>query len=205
MLDASYTPAGKGEFDIDRIGVKASQFSFARLQNADPVLSVDMSSTGEVGCLGDDFNEALLNALIATGYTLPKQSVLISSGSAKEKVDLLEPARMLSYKGFKIYGTEGTARFFNDNGIPAEAVAWPDENGENNVLNMISQHQFDLIVNVPKNHSNRELTNGYRIRRSAIDHNIPLMTNTRLAKAFIEAFCNLSEEDLQIKSWQEYL
>ena len=205
MLDASYTPAGKGEFDIDRIGVKASQFSFARLQNADPVLSVDMSSTGEVGCLGDDFNEALLNALIATGYTLPKQSVLISSGSAKEKVDLLEPARMLSSKGFKIYGTEGTARFFNDNGIPAEAVAWPDENGENNVLNMISQHQFDLIVNVPKNHSNRELTNGYRIRRSAIDHNIPLMTNTRLAKAFIEAFCNLSEEDLQIKSWQEYL
>ena len=205
MLDASYTPAGKGEFDIDRIGVKASQFSFARLQNADPVLSVDMSSTGEVGCLGDDFNEALLNALIATGYTLPKQSVLISSGSAKEKVDLLEPARMLSSKGFKIYGTEGTARFFNDNGIPAEAVAWPDENGENNVLNMISQHQFDLIVNVPKNHSNRELTNGYRIRRIAIDHNIPLMTNTRLAKAFIEAFCNLREEDLQIKSWQEYL
>ena len=205
MLDAPYTPAGKGEFDIDRIGVKASQFSFARLQNADPVLSVDMSSTGEVGCLGDDFNEALLNALIATGYTLPKQSVLISSGSAKEKVDLLEPARMLSSKGFKIYGTEGTARFFNDNGIPAEAVAWPDEDGENNVLNMIAQHQFDLIVNVPKNHSKRELTNGYRIRRSAIDHNIPLMTNTRLAKAFIEAFCNLREEDLQIKSWQEYL
>ena len=164
-----------------------------------------MSSTGEVGCLGDDFNEALLNALIATGYTLPKQSVLISSGSAKEKVDLLEPARMLSSKGFKIYGTEGTARFFNDNGIPAEAVAWPDEDGENNVLNMIAQHQFDLIVNVPKNHSKRELTNGYRIRRSAIDHNIPLMTNTRLAKAFIEAFCNLREEDLQIKSWQEYL
>lgn len=205
MLDAPYTPAGKGEFDIDRIGVKASQFSFARLQNADPVLGVDMSSTGEVGCLGDDFNEALLNALIATGYRLPKQSILISSGGAKGKVDMLEPCKKLAEKGFTIYATEGTSQFLNENGIKATAVAWPDEERTENVLQMIAAHKFDLIINVPKNNSKRELTNGYRIRRSAIDHNIPLMTNVRLAKAFVEAFCTLGENDLQIKSWQEYI
>ena len=204
MLDAPYEVADKSEFDIDRIGVKASQFSFARLQNADPVLGVDMSSTGEVGCLGDDFNEALINALIATGYTLPKKSILISSGGVKGKVDMLEPCRMLQDKGYEIYATEGTAKFLNDNGVKATAVAWPDEEGENNVMNMIAEHKFDLIVNVPKNHTKRELTNGYRIRRGATDHNIPLMTNVRLAKAFIEAFCTLSLEDIKIKSWQEY-
>ena len=163
-----------------------------------------MSSTGEVGCLGDDFNEALINALIATGYTLPKKSILISSGGVKGKVDMLEPCRMLQDKGYDIYATEGTAKFLNDNGVKAVAVAWPDEEGENNVMNMIAEHKFDLIVNVPKNHSKRELTNGYRIRRGATDHNIPLMTNVRLAKAFIEAFCTLSLEDVKIKSWQEY-
>lgn len=205
MLDAPYTRPEKSEFDIDRIGVKASQFSFARLQNADPVLGVDMSSTGEVGCLGDDFNEALLNALLATGYRMPRRAVLISSGGAKGKVDLLEPARRLVQKGFTVYGTSGTARFLNDNGVTAQAVAWPDEAGENNVLSMIADHRFDLIVNVPKNRTKRELTNGYRIRRAAIDHNTPLMTNVRLAKAFIEAFTTLDENDLQIKSWQEYL
>jgi len=204
MLDAPYEVADKSEFDIDRIGVKASQFSFARLQNADPVLGVDMSSTGEVGCLGDDFNEALINALIATGYTLPKKSILISSGGVKGKVDMLEPCRMLQDKGYEIYATEGTAKFLNDNGVKATSVAWPDEEGENNVMNMIAEHKFDLIVNVPKNHTKRELTNGYRIRRGATDHNIPLMTNVRLAKAFIEAFCTLSLEDIKIKSWQEY-
>ncbi|MBR3081207.1 MAG: carbamoyl-phosphate synthase (glutamine-hydrolyzing) large subunit [Prevotella sp.] len=204
MLDAPYQPADKSEFDIDRIGVKASQFSFARLQNADPVLGVDMSSTGEVGCLGDDFNEALINALIATGYRLPKKSILISSGGAKGKVDMLEPCRMLQEKGYDIYATAGTAKFLNDNGVKAVAVLWPDEAGENNVMDMIADHKFDLIVNVPKNHTKRELTNGYRIRRGATDHNIPLMTNVRLAKAFIEAFCTLSLEDVKIKSWQEY-
>ena len=204
MLDAPYELADKSEFDIDRIGVKASQFSFARLQNADPVLGVDMSSTGEVGCLGDDFNEALINALIATGYTLPKKSILISSGGVKGKVDMLQPCRMLQDKGYDIYATEGTAKFLNDNGVKAIAVAWPDEEGENNVMNMIADHKFDLIVNVPKNHTKRELTNGYRIRRGATDHNIPLMTNVRLAKAFIEAFCTLTLEDIKIKSWQEY-
>ena len=206
MLDAPYTRPDKSAFDIDRIGVKASQFSFARLQNADPVLGVDMSSTGEVGCLGDDFNEALLNALIATGYKIPKQSVLFSSGATKSKVDLLDASQMLHQKGYNIYATAGTAAFLNSHGITTTPVFWPDErpNAENNVMKMIAEHKFDLIVNIPKNHSKRELTNGYRIRRGAIDHNIPLMTNARLAKAFIEAFCQMKQEDIQIKSWQEY-
>ena len=204
MLDAPYQRPDSGEFDIDRIGVKASQFSFARLQNADPVLGVDMSSTGEVGCLGDDLNEALLNALIATGYSIPRKNILISSGGAKGKVDLLEPARTLANKGYKIYATAGTAKFLQDNGIDAVAVQWPDEEGDNNVADMIASHSFDLIVNVPKNRTKRELTNGYRIRRAAIDHNIPLLTNGRLAKAFIEAFTALDLNDIKIKSWQEY-
>ena len=212
MLDAPYTKPDKSAFDIDHIGVKASQFSFARLQNADPVLGVDMSSTGEVGCLGDDLNEALLNALIATGYRLPAEgsAILISSGGAKGKVSLLEPAMQLVKKGYQVYATGGTARFFNDNGVKATAVAWPDEEPAHdgspveNVMDMIAQHKFALIVNVPKNHTKRELTNGYRIRRGAIDHNIPLMTNVRLAKAYIEAFTALKQEDIKIKSWQEY-
>ena len=204
MLDAPYTRADKSEFDIDRIGVKASQFSFARLQNADPVLGVDMSSTGEVGCLGDDLNEALLNAMIATGYRLPKRSVLISSGGVKGKVDLLDASRMLVEKGYEVYATAGTARFLQENGVEAKAVKWPDEPGEDNVMDLIANHRLDLIINVPKNHTKRELTNGYRIRRGAIDHNIPLMTNVRLAKAFIEAFCAMKQEDIKVKSWQEY-
>ena len=206
MLDAPYTRPDKSAFDIDRIGVKASQFSFARLQNADPVLGVDMSSTGEVGCLGDDFNEALLNSLIATGYKIPKQSILLSSGATKSKVDLLDASHMLSKNGYHIYATAGTATFLNSHGIPTTPVFWPDErpHAEHNVMKMIAEHKFDLIVNIPKNHSKRELTNGYRIRRGAIDHNIPLMTNARLAKAFIEAFCQMKQEDIQIKSWQEY-
>ena len=204
MLDAPYQEPSKSEFDIDRIGVKASQFSFARLQNADPVLGVDMSSTGEVGCLGDSLNEAMLNALIATGYKLPQKGILISSGGAKGKVALLEPVRELTKSGYKVYATAGTAKFFHDNEIPATVVSWPDEEGPNNVMDMISHHDFDLIINVPKNRTKRELTNGYRIRRGAIDHNIPLMTNVRLAKAFIEAFCAYRDQPLPIKSWQEY-
>lgn len=206
MLDAPYQKPDSSEFDIDRIGVKASQFSFARLQNADPVLGVDMSSTGEVGCLGDDLNEALLNALIATGYSIPEKRILISSGGAKGKVSLLEPAMELQKQGYEIYATAGTAKFFNDNGINAITVGWPDEGAENNVMDMIAEHKFDMIINVPKNHTKRELTNGYRIRRAAIDHNIPLMTNVRLAKAFIEAFCALGKENnIKVKSWQEYI
>ena len=206
MLDAPYSQPDKSAFDIDRIGVKASQFSFARLQNADPVLGVDMSSTGEVGCLGDDFHEALLNALIATGYSIPKKSILFSSGATKSKVDLLDASILLHKKGYQLYATAGTAAFLNSHGINTTPVFWPDErpDAENNVMKMINEHKFDLIVNIPKNHSKRELTNGYRIRRGAIDHNIPLMTNARLAKAFIEAFCDMKKEDIQIKSWQEY-
>ncbi|WP_304319620.1 carbamoyl-phosphate synthase (glutamine-hydrolyzing) large subunit [Phocaeicola plebeius] len=206
MLDAPYVRPDKVAFDIDWIGVKASQFSFARLQNADPVLGVDMSSTGEVGCLGDDFDEALLNALIATGYKIPKQSVLFSSGATKSKVDLLDASQMLHQKGYNIYATAGTAAFLNSHGITTTPVFWPDErpNAENNVMKMIAEHKFDLIVNIPKNHTKRELTNGYRIRRGAIDHNIPLITNARLAKAFIEAFCHMNQNEIQIKSWQEY-
>ena len=206
MLDAPYVRPDKLAFDIDWIGVKASQFSFARLQNADPVLGVDMSSTGEVGCLGDDFDEALLNALTATGYKIPKQSVLFSSGATKSKVDLLDASQMLHQKGYNIYATAGTAAFLNSHGITTTPVFWPDErpNAENNVMKMIAEHKFDLIVNIPKNHTKRELTNGYRIRRGAIDHNIPLITKARLAKAFIEAFCHMSQNEIQIKSWQEY-
>ncbi len=208
MLDAPYSKPDKSEFDIDRMGVKASQFSFARLQNADPVLGVDMSSTGEVGCMGDTFEEALLNSMIATGYKIPSKdkAIMISSGETKEKVAMLDAARALVRNGYKIYATEGTAKFLNDNGAPAVAVGWPDEEGSDklSVMQMIAEHKFDLIVNIPKNHSKRELTNGYRIRRAAIDHNIPLITNARLASAFIEAFCEKGLNDLQIKSWQEY-
>ena len=204
MLDVPYSRPDKSEFDIDRIGVKASQFSFNRLSNADPVLGVDMSSTGEVGCMGDDLNEAMLNSLIATGYSIPKQNILLSSGGAKGKVQLLEPAQNLVKNGYTIYATAGTAQFLKENGVECTPVSWPDEQGENNVIDMMAQHKFDLIVNIPKNQTKRELTNGYHIRRNAIDHNIPLITNARLAKAFIEAFCALKLEDVKIKSWQEY-
>ena len=208
MLDAPYQKPVKSAFDIDRMGVKASQFSFARLQNADPVLGVDMSSTGEVGCMGDTFEEALLNSLIATGYKIPskEKGIMISSGGTKEKASMLDAAQALVKNGYTVYASEGTAKFLNDNHVKAIAVAWPDEDHKDmpNVMEMIADHKFDLIVNIPKNHTKRELTNGYRIRRGAIDHNIPLMTNARLASAFIEAFCTLSQDDLQIKSWQEY-
>ena len=208
MLDAPYQKPDKSAFDIDRMGVKASQFSFARLQNADPVLGVDMSSTGEVGCMGDTFEEALLNSLIATGYKIPskEKGIMISSGGTKEKASMLDAAQALVKNGYTVYASEGTAKFLNDNQVKAIAVAWPDEDHKDmpNVMEMIADHKFDLIVNIPKNHTKRELTNGYRIRRGAIDHNIPLMTNARLASAFIEAFCTLSQDDLQIKSWQEY-
>ena len=206
MLNAPYEKPDKSEFDIDWIGIKASQFSFARLHNADPVLGVDMSSTGEVGCLGDDFDEALLNALIAVGFTIPKKRVMFSSGPAKSKVDLLEASKMLAKKGYEIYATSGTAKFLNEHDVPAKVVYWPDESpeAEENVMRMISEHKFELIVNIPKNQTKRELTNGYKIRRAAIDHNIPLITNSRLASAFINAFSTMNVDDIQIKSWQEY-
>ncbi|MEA4839483.1 MAG: carbamoyl-phosphate synthase (glutamine-hydrolyzing) large subunit [Bacteroidales bacterium] len=207
MLDAPYTKPDSSAFDIDRIGVKASQFSFSRLHKADPVLGVDMSSTGEVGCIGDTFSEALLTSMVATGFEIPnpKKGIMISSGGPKSKVDLLDSAKLLQENGYKIYATAGTCKFFEENDVKAIEVAWPDEkeHGEN-IMEMISKHKFDLIVNIPKNLTKRELTNGYKIRRGAIDHNIPLITNSRLASAFIEAFCSMKETDIQIKSWQEY-
>ena len=210
MLDAPYRKPDSSVFDIDRIGVKASQFSFNRLAPADPILGVDMSSTGEVGCLGDSFEEALLNAMISTGYKIPSKDkgVMLSSGGTKEKASLLDAAQALCKAGYTIYATEGTARFLNENNAKAIPVCYPDEIGTKtdmlNIMELIAQHKFDLIVNVPKDHTKREKTNGYRIRRGAIDHNIPLITNARLASAFIEAFCRLPLADIQTKAWQEY-
>ena len=203
MLGEKVEPINSSTFDIDYIGVKASQFSFARLHKADPVLGVDMSSTGEVGCLGKDFDEALLNAMLSVGHHVPKGAVLVSSGDVRGKVDMLDACQRLADNGYKLYATEGTAKFLNNNGIAATAVCWPDEQGEN-VLDLIARHDVDLIINIPKNHTKRELTNGYRIRRWAIDHNIPLLTNARLASAYVKAFIGKPVERLSITPWKEY-
>lgn len=204
MLDAPYSKPDKSVFDLDYVGVKASQFSFSRLHNFDPILGVDMSSTGEVGCIGDDFSEALLKSMLSVGYHIPEKAVLISSGEAKSKVTLLEACKMLDKKGYKIYASHGTQKFLVENGVEAIDVNWPDEDGDNNILSMIADKVFDLIINIPKNVTKRELTNGYNIRRSAVDYNIPLITNARLASAYIKAFCSLEAEDLKIKAWDEY-
>ncbi len=204
MLDAPYNVPDSSAFDLDYIGVKASQFSFSRLHNADPVLGVDMASTGEVGCIGDDFSEAVLKALLSVGYHIPKKGILISSGEMKSKVDLLEACKLLGKKGYDLYASHGTCKFLNDNGIEATDVNWPDEEGDNNIQRMIADRRFDLIINIPKDVTRRELTNGYIIRRSAVDHNVPLITNARLASAFITAFCTMTLDDLQVKSWNEY-
>ncbi|MDD2286836.1 MAG: carbamoyl-phosphate synthase large subunit, partial [Paludibacter sp.] len=204
MLNAPYSKPDSSVFDIEYIGVKASQFSFARLHNADPILGVDMSSTGEVGCIGDDYSEAVLKSLLSVGFEIPKKSILISSGEPKSKVELIEATRLLQKKGYKIYTTLGTQRFLAENGVEAVAVQWPDEDGELNVKNLLAKKHFDLVINIPKNTTERELRNDYIIRRSAVDFNIPLITNARLASAFIQAFCNLKLEDIKIKSWDEY-
>ncbi|MDE7443182.1 MAG: ATP-grasp domain-containing protein, partial [Muribaculaceae bacterium] len=195
MLGEKIQPIDTSTFDIDYIGIKASQFSFARLHKADPVLGVDMSSTGEVGCLGRDFDEALLTAMISVGHNVPKKAVLVSSGDVRGKVDMLDACRMLFENGYKIYATDGTAKFLNNNGVDAQSVCWPDEEGEN-VLDLMANHGVELVINIPKNHTKRELTNGYRIRRQAIDHNIPLLTNARLACAYVKAFINRPMESI---------
>ena len=206
MLGEKTEKRDSSTFDIDYIGVKASQFSFARLHKADPVLGVDMSSTGEVGCLGKDFDEALLNAMISVGHQVPRNGVLVSSGDVRGKVDMLDACRLLFDAGYKIYATEGTARFLNSNGIATQAVGWPDEENATvqNVLDLIASHKVDLVINIPKNHTKRELTNGYRIRRQAIDHNIPLLTNARLASAFVKAFSNRPVDSIAITPWAAY-
>ena len=203
MLGEKVEKVDSSTFDIDYIGIKASQFSFARLHKADPVLGVDMASTGEVGCLGNDFDEALLNAMLSVGHHIPKKAVLVSSGDPKGKIEMLEACRLLDFEGYKIYATQGTATFLNENGVKATPVVLPDEDGEN-VLEVISNHKVDLVINIPKNHSKKELTNGYKIRRQAIDHNIPLLTNARLAGAYVKAFINKKGKKSDIKAWQEY-
>ena len=204
MLNAPYSKPDSSVFDVEHIGVKASQFSFARLHNADPILGVDMSSTGEVGCIGDDYSEAVLKSLLSVGFQIPKKSILISSGEPKSKVELMEATRLLQLKGYKIYATRGTQRFLAENGVEAIAVQWPDEDGELNVKDLLAKKHFDLVINIPKNTTERELRNDYIIRRSTVDFNIPLLTNARLASAFIQAFCNLKLDDIKIKSWDEY-
>ncbi|MBR3031317.1 MAG: carbamoyl-phosphate synthase (glutamine-hydrolyzing) large subunit [Bacteroidales bacterium] len=195
----------KSAFDLDYVGIKASQFSFNRLQKADPVLGVDMSSTGEVGCIGDNTDEAILKSMLAVGYTIPKKRILISSGTGEQKAQLLKASRDLIVHGYEIYATGGTYKYCIENGIPAHRVLWPSETGDcPEALQMIHDKQIDLVINIPKNLSQHELSNGYKIRRAAIDFNIPLITNPRLASAFITAFCNMTIDDIQIKSWDEY-
>jgi carbamoyl-phosphate synthase large subunit len=194
----------KSSFDLDYVGIKASQFSFSRLQMADPVLGVDMVSTGEVGCIGDDYYEAILKAMLSVGYLIPKKSILLSTGPSRSKSEMVESARMLINLGFELYATRGTHTFFAQNDIPTTMVYWPDESESPNVLDLFKERKVELVINIPKNLSKTELDNDYSIRRSAIDYNIPLITNARLASAFITAFCRIPLEELSIKSWGEY-
>ena len=204
MLGLDVESPGKNAFDLDHVGIKASQFSFSRLQKADPVLGVDMASTGEVGCLGDTFDEALLTAMLSVGHTIPKKNVMFSTGPAISKAELLESARMLHEKGFNLFATGGSQKFLVDNGVPATLVYWPSENKSPNTIELLQEKKIDMVVNIPKNLSASELKNGYMIRRTSIDFNIPLITNTRLARAFIRAFCTMDVDDIEIKSWDEF-
>ena len=205
MLGLPVEKPNKNEFDLDYVGIKASQFSFNRLQKADPVLGVDMASTGEVGCIGDDASEAILKSMLSVGQRIPEKNILLSTGTAKQKVAMLDAARLLAKKGYNLYATGGTHRFFAENGIPSTLVYWPSETGkEPQALTLLHEKKIDMVVNIPRDLSAGELDNGYKIRRAAIDLNIPLITNARLASAFINAFCTLSMDDIQIKSWQEY-
>ena len=205
MLGQRVEKPNKSAFDLDYVGIKASQFSFARLQKADPVLGVDMMSTGEVGCLGDDTNEAVLKSMLSVGYRIPQRSVLLSTGGYKQKVDMLDAAQFLHNKGYALYATQGTHDMLAENGIPSTLVFWPtDEGKQPQALDLLHERKIDMVVNINKNLTAGELTNGYRLRRAAIDLNIPLLTNARLASAFITAFCTLPIEDLLIKSWAEY-
>ena len=204
MLGIPVEKPDKNLFDLDYVGIKASQFSFNRLQKADPVLGVDMASTGEVGCLGDDTNCAILKAMLSVGQRIPERNILLSTGGPKQKVEMLQAARQLQRKGYKLFATGGTSKFLTENGVENTLVYWPSEEGQPQALDMLHRKEIDMVVNIPKNLSAGELTNGYKIRRAAIDLNIPLITNARLASAFINAFCTMSVDDLAIKSWAEY-
>ena len=204
MLGVDPEVPHKSAFELDYVGIKAPQFSFSRLQKADPVLGVEMASTGEVGCLGEDFHEAILKAMLSVGYTIPKKNILLSTGDPRSKMDMLSAAKALQAKGYDIFATRGTAVFLETNGVHATVLHWPDQDEQPNTLTYIKEKKIDLVVNIPKNLSKDELNNDYTIRRSAIDFNIPLITNARLASAFINAFCRLNKEDVRIKSWNEY-
>lgn len=205
MIGEPFEVPSKSAFDLDYVGIKASQFSFSRLQKADPVLGVDMASTGEVGCIGDDTNEAVLKSMISVGYTVPKKNILISSGAAKNKAELINACKLLAQNGYNLYATGGSHQFLVDNNIPSTRVYWPTEPGQYpQALEMVHNKEVDMVINIPKNLTQIELENGYKIRRAAVDFNIPLITNTRLASAFIISFCNMSVDDIQIKSWDEY-
>lgn len=205
MLDGPIPTQMPSMFELENIGVKASQFSFSRLSKADPILGVDMASTGEVGCIGPDYYDAILKSMLSVGYQIPKKSVLISSGPIRSKIELLQSTQMLQEKGYKIYGTRGTAKFLSENGVEIEAVAWPDEKGEKTALDLIRSKEVDFVINIPKNLSENELFNDYQIRRAAIDLNVPLVTNARLASAFIYSFCKKSQETLDINTYSHYL
>ncbi|MGV8964437.1 MAG: carbamoyl-phosphate synthase (glutamine-hydrolyzing) large subunit [Candidatus Saccharimonadaceae bacterium] len=204
MLGLDVEKPNKNAFDLDHVGIKASQFSFSRLQKADPVLGVDMASTGEVGCLGDNLDEALLTAMLSVGYTIPKKNIMFSTGPARSKADLLESARLLHKKGYNLFATGGSQKFLEENGVPATLVYWPSENKSPNTIELLQQKKIDMVVNIPKNLTPGELKNGYVIRRTSIDFNVPLITNTRLARAFIEAFCTMDVDEISIKSWDQY-
>jgi len=204
MLGKEVEAVSKSIFDLDFVGVKAPQFSFARLLKADPVLGVDMSSTGEVGCVGETYHEALLKSMLSVGYTIPHKNVLISSGPMRSKIELLESARMLVNNGYKLFATDGSAQFFKENGIEVTKLFWPDEKTIPNTVDYIKNNQIDLIINIPKNHSRKELNNGYQIRRNAVDFNVPLITDAPLARDFIHALCTLKMDEMEIKSWKKY-
>ena len=205
MLGLPVEKPNKNLFDLDYVGIKASQFSFNRLQKADPVLGVDMSSTGEVGCLGDDTNAALLKSMLSVGHRIPKKTILLSTGGAKQKAEMLDAAKQLVENGYELYATGGTSKYLTENGIENTLVYWPSEEGKlPQALDLLHEKKIDMVVNIPKDLTTRELTNGYMIRRAAIDLNVPLITNSRLASAFINAFCSMTLDEIDIKAWGEY-
>ena len=204
MLGVEVNKPDTSLFDLDYVGIKASQFSFNRLQKADPVLGVDMASTGEVGCIGEDSPCAVLKAMLSVGYRIPRKNILLSTGNAKQKAEMLGAAKMLVEKGYKLFATGGTSRFLTEQGVKNTLVYWPGETGEPQALEMLHRKEIDMVVNIPKNLTAGELGNGYRIRRAAIDLNIPLLTNARLAGAFIGAFCTMGPDDIAIRSCSEY-
>jgi carbamoyl-phosphate synthase large subunit len=204
MLGAKYTKPNKSLFELEYIGIKAPQFSFSRLSKADPILGVDMASTGEVGCIGDDYYDALLKSMLSVGYKIPKKNILLSTGPVQSKAELLESCKLLIQEGYNLFATRGTHKFLTDNNVESQLLYWPDEKQSPNTIEYLRKRKIDLVINIPKNLSKNELDNDYEIRRSAIDFNIPLITNSRLAQAFITSFCTKDVEDISIKHWNEH-